>query len=1267
MEFRILGPVEVVGEGGSFSLPEGRGRALLTVLALHPGRVVSTDRLIDQLWGETPPATARTKLHGLISTLRRVLEPDRQADADPVLLQTQPPGYVLAMDPDQVDAFRFRRLVGTAAELPAAERARVLTEALELWRGPALADFTYAPFAQSEITSLEELRLSAIEDRITAELHLGRHTALAPELEALITENPFRERMRAQAMLAQYRSGNQQRALSVYRDAYNTFTEELGIEPGPELQDLEVAILTHDPALASMPVAVGGAEGAGIFEERSTAEAWLSESRRFVTVMYVDLRMAASARPDPEAHRRVTRQAHGKIAEVLHRHGGTTQGSIGGVSVGVFGIPIAHEDDPMRGVHAALETIQALAAPGADGHAGPVARIGVNTGEIVVGDTGLGDSPLPEDTARVAGRLQQAAEDNEVLIGDRTRQLVSHAVTVEPVRRHILDDAGNPLTAWRLVEAGPHSPSTALPPDTPWVGRDSELTRLQQVFRSTIDSGRPQRVTLIGPAGIGKSRLASEFGSAIDGEARVLTGHCPPYGNGITFWPLREIIDQASGDVGPKAIRRLLGSADGAESIADHMAGVVGATDASHQPDVLFPATRQFIVALARERPLVLILEDLHWGQPTFIELIRYLTDSVEGRVMFLCLARPEFLDQRPSWPEERDDAEILLLEPLDPYAVDQLVGFYLAKRGVSFDQAQQAIGAAEGNPLFIEQIMATLGDHGQPKIPQSIQALLVARLDRLGPAERDLIRSASVLGRRFRVSDLMRLIPERARETAPSHLESLERRTLIAKAGEDEAFDFRHALIQLVSYQTLTKESRAKLHVQAAELLEESGAGDIEVDEIVGFHFEQAFGYRSELGLDDNESRRLGARAAERLTRAGLRAFARFDVPAAENLLTRAEPLLPRRHSDWWTVVRRLAEADQVMGRHDKAIRAFDRLIREAESGGDESLGHFFRLERAWARIAIGPDPISLETLESEIGHGREVFEALGDDAGLAQVFRLMLHIHYRRGRMAKMEEAGRRDLEHAVKSGHPREVIGGQWLLAMAFEEGPRPVRECIEACEGIRHWRGTENPGVVSTMGYLWAMAGEFDTARRLAAKAHQILRERVRARRPLGQVIRRAGDVELLAGDVEAAERELRRALALNLEMGENDVVCQIAASLSRIWGRRGETDEAERLAAMSEHHAPRQSVTSQALWRSVQARVLSLHGRPEKARSLAQEAVELVPADMLNLRADVSLDLGEVLLQVGHRDLATRAIRDAIDLYRQKGNVTGSAQAEATLR
>jgi DNA-binding SARP family transcriptional activator len=1266
VEFRILGPVEVVGGDGSFSLPEGRGRALLTILALHPGRVVSTDRLIDQLWGETPPVTARTKLHGLVSTLRRVLEPDRRADADPVLLQTQPPGYVLAVDPDQVDALRFRRLVGTAAKLPAAEKARVLTEALELWRGPALADFTYAPFAQTEITSLEELRLSAIEDRITAELHLGRHTALVPDLEALIAENPFRERLRAQAMLAQYRSGNQQRALSIYRDAYNMFTEELGIEPGPVLQDLEEAILTHDPALDGMPAAVGGADGSEILEGRSVAETWLSESRKIVTVMYVDLRMPALARPDPEAHRKVTRRALGTIVEVLHRHGGTAQGSIGGVSVGVFGIPLAHEDDPVRGVRAALETIQALTAPDADGNAGPVARIGVNTGEIVVGDTGLGNSGLPEDTARVAGRLQQAADANEVLIGDRTRQLVSHAVTVEPVRRRILDDAGNPLTAWRLVEADPHSSGPAPPPDTPWVGRDTELTRLQQVFRSTVDSGRPQRVTLIGPAGIGKSRLASQFGSAIGGEARVLIGHCPPYGNGITFWPLREIIDQAGGDVGPDAIRRLLGSADGAESIANHVAGAVGSTEAPHRPEVLFPAIRRFIGALARERPLVLILEDLHWGQPTFIELIRYLTDSVEGPVVFLCLARPEFLDQRPSWPEVRDDTEILMLEPLDPDSVDQLVGFYLAKRGVSFDQAQQAIGAAEGNPLFIEQIMAAFGDHDQPAIPPSIQALLVARLDRLGPAERDLIRSASVLGRRFRVSDLRRLIPERARETVPSHLESLERRALIAEADEDDAFDFRHALIQLVSYQTLTKESRAKLHAQAGELLEQSGAGGTEVDEIVGYHFEQAFGYRSELGLDDDTSRRLGAQAAERLTRAGLRAFARFDVPAAENLLTRAEPLLPRHHSDWWTVVRRLAEVDQVMGRHDKAIRAFDRLIQEAESGGDEALEHFFRLERAWARIATGPDPILLETLEGEIGRGREVFEALGDDAGLAQIFRLMLHIHHRRGRMAEMEDAGRRDLEHAIKSGHPREVIGGQWLLAMAFEAGPRPVRECIEDCEGILHWRGTENPGVVSTMGYLWAMAGEFDTARRLAARAQQILRERVRARRPLGQVIRRAGDVELLAGDVEAAKSELRRALELNLEMGENDMVCQIAASVSRILGRRGEIDEAERLAAMSKHHAPTQSVTSQALWRSVQARVLSLHAKHWEARSLAQEAVELVPADMLNLRAEVSVDLGEVLLQVGHRDLGAKAIRDTIDLYRQKGNVAGAAQAEAIL-
>lgn len=1256
MEFRILGPLEVVGENGPLALPHGRSRPLLALLAIHPGRVISTDQLIDQLWRSTPPATATTKLHGLVSTLRRVLEPGRLAGQKPEVIKTQAPGYVLAVDPDQVDAQRFRRLIGDAERLATSEKEIVLGQALELWRGPALADFTYEPFAQSEIMALQERRLTALEDLIEARLDLGRHHALVPELEALVTENPYRERLRAQAMLALYRSGHQTRALRIYRDTYDTLTEELGIEPCPELQELERAILDHDPALSLKPRSEDDGE---IPDGPESTAAWLAESRRVVTVVFVDLGVPAAVSPDPEANRTITRRAHETVTETLQRHGGTVQGSIGGVIVAMFGVPALHEDDPLRAVRAAAEITGRVAAMSSDADTAPLARVGINTGDVIIGD--IVGSGISGATVKMAAWLQQSAADGDVLIGDATRRLVGHAAILEPVGK-LIDGDGRRLVGWRIVSAEPIGYATTPPRDAPLVGRETELARLLEAFQTTTSTGRPVRLTVVGEAGIGKSRLAREFTTIVGGEPLVITGHCPSYGEGTTFWPLREIVDQAAGGTQPRAIHRLVASADDAAAIAEHIAGLIGSGEASPRPDDLFPTLRRFVEILARTQPLVLIFEDVHWAEPTFLDLVEYLTDSVEAAVFLVCLARPEFLELRPRWKESLENADLFQLGSLDRDQVEKLVEVGLMRHRISYERAEPIIDIAEGNPLFTEQMLAALGDNDQLVIPPTLQALLVARLDRLGPAERDLIRAAAVLGRRFELTVLTHLLPSQARGSAASHLESLEQKELITSGGDD-TYTFRHALIQLAAYQTVTKHARASLHEQVADLAEESAE---QVDEMVGYHLEQAVEYRRELGADDAHLGELSVRAASRLLQAGLRAFGRFDVVAAENLLSRAEVLLPGDHADRWTVRRHLAEAYQVMGHHDQAERALDALVGDIPPGSDRTLEHHLRMEQARVRIARGPDPVSLETVGEEAELARRAFEEVEDQLGLARCCFVEGIIHLRQGRPPAMEEVMCRGLKHAGRSGSAREQLGAQWHLAMALEEGKRPVGECIEICEDLAGWQDTENPGVVSTLGYLWAMRGDFAGARRLAGRARRLLQERVRARRPLGQVIRRAGDVELLAGDIEAGTQNLRDALELNLEMEENHMISSIAGVLSRVLARQGDIGEAEDFAAMSSSRAPSQSISCQALWRSANARILALNGSRREAESLARDAVELVPADMLNLRADVGVDLGEVLALCEQWDRATEALHGAISHYAAKGNLAGACQAAALI-
>lgn len=1251
MQFRILGSFEVVGDEGTIPLPEGRARGLLAILVLHGGRVVSIDQLIDLLWGASPPPTAHTKLYGLVSTLRKKLEPGGETDASPI--RTRPPGYLLDIAPEQVDASRFRELVESAAELPASQRAEALGEALDLWRGPVLADFTYEPFAQAEISSLEEIRLSAVETRIAAELELGRHRELIPELERLTAENPFREGLRAQTMLAHYRSGNQQKALRVYRDAYSQLTEELGIEPGPKLQELEEAILRHDPGLYGASSLDG--------DRAEPAEGrWLSESRKVVTVTYVDVRLPAAYASDPEAHRTLRRSAHETITQTIRRHGGTAQGSIGGVNVSVFGIPTAHEDDPHRAVRATLEIRDALRELAHEHGNIPEARIGINTGEVVVGDTGLTGSVSPTDTVRVTARLQQSAEAGEILLGDRTRQIVSHTVTVEPIQRHIADDAGKKLAAWRLV-SGERSPSRQDPTtDTPWVGRTQELERLHDVLRRTARLDVPRRLTVVGSAGIGKSRLAREFAAAAASQARVLTGHCIPYGDGITFWPLREIVEQAAGDTRPETIRRILRSVDDADVIATHVAGAIGSTESPLRPDVLFQSVRVFFETLAEDRPLVLVIEDVHWAQPRLVELIDYLTEFVDGPVMLLCLARPEVDEHYPGFASEQVDRETLLLGPLETAHVEEIVEFNLTRHGASYERVLEVIDTAAGNPLFIQQLLAALENGDEFTIPPTIHGLLLARLDRLGPAERDVIRAASVWGRHFDVANVTELLPPRVRGySVPVHLESLERKLLIARV--DHGFIFRHALIQLTAYQTITKDNRALLHERVADLLGASDDVGAE-EELIGYHLERAHGYRAELGIDDEHSRQLAERAGGHLFRAGLGAFARFDAVGAQNLMERAERLLAMEHPDRLRLRRHLVETHQVMGQHNRAEEALDDLIGEVAAASDPVLEHFLRLERVWTRIAIGPDPMTMEEVEKVTDRARQVFERAGDQTGLAQVARVMVHVHLRRGQMAAMEAAAQSGIHHAGLSDSSRERLGAQWMLTIALEQGPRPARECIEICEEVADWFHIENPGVVSSLAYFWAMTGEFDRARRLAAEARRILKEVVSARRPWGGVLRRIADVEMLAGDSEMAEETLREALEINQDMGEHEMVAQIAATLADVLHRKGEMGEAERFAVMSRDQAPGESVSAQTMWRCARARIMSSGGQREEAEELARQAEGLAPTDMLTLKAHVHLTLGEALLDAGRHEEGKSAIRDAIGLFERKGNVVAAERA-----
>lgn len=1244
MEISILGPLEVVGRDGTVPLPRGRARALLAILALDVDRVVATDRLVDLLWGANPPATARTKLHGLVHALRAALAP---AAEHGTIIATRSPGYALSLEAERVDAHRFARLVQQAsARAAAAERVRLLQEALHLWRGPALADFTDERFAQASIISFDGARVTAVEECLAARLECGEHVAVAGEAQALVAQHPFRERLRELAMLAHYRCGDQRAALRLARETRELFAAELGVEPGPDLSALERAILRHDPALRTTHRWRAGTDP-------PPTDAMFTESLKTVTVLFVDVALPGGPGDDPETLQERIRRRHAAVQKTIAHHGGTVQPTLGGVTVAIFGLPVAHEDDALRAVRAAAEVASPAAAP--------TVRIGVSTGEIVVGEP-LSAPGLSGLVPRTAAILQRGAPPGTVLVSDATRRLIGAAAELQPWPSPLRDDAGRGLSSWKLVRMIESSPRRRPPTqEAPCVGRAAEMARVHGAARAVAEIRRPQLLAVVGEAGIGKSRLAAEITASLEESHQVLSARCPPYGDGITFLPLRQIVRAAAGGTDPERIAALFDGSDDGDFVAAQLAGAIGSSEDLGTADALFPAVRSFLEVLVGRAPVVLLIDDLHWAQPTLLDLLEYLRDAVRGPLLILCLARQELLDRRPRWG---DRESIETLGPLARPVLEQLVARGLRDRGLTTERHDEIVALSGGNPLFVEQVLVALSEHGDLRVPTSLDALLAARLDRLERTELDVARAASVWGTSFRPEDVADVLPEPARATLAATLDSLDSRRIIMRSDDAGTYAFRHGLIQMAAYRSITKRTRSRLHELAVEALDARPMPSREeTEEIVGHHLEQAARLRSALDMDDAHTRHLARRAGEHLGRAGIRAFRRLDAMGAQTLLGRALRLLPDDHPDRRPSTRYLIECHQVMGRHDDARRLLGPLIDDVTASGDQVLAAFLRLEFLWTCLATGPDPMTLADIEVETEAARAVFSAVDDQDGLAQVGRMRWQLHRRRGDIAAMEEAAAQGLEAAGRATSSREQIAAAWFVALALAEGPRPVAACIDRCT---HLDGA-NPGVAATLAPLYAMQGDVATARRLIGDAYRLLRERVRARRPLTFVHRSAAEVELLAGDLAAAERHVRDALGMSREQGEMEQISLNAADLTRIQVRTGRIDEAAASAVAARDHAPLESVHAQALSRSAQGLVAARRGDHGTARRLAQEARDLVPRDMLTLRGTVCRDVGEALAVGASTTESVEALQEAVEVFERKGNLAEAATVRRMLQ
>jgi predicted ATPase/class 3 adenylate cyclase len=1020
-----------------------------------------------------------------------------------------------------------------------------------------------------------------------------------------------------------------------------------------------------------------------------------------VTVLFADVvgSTQLGERHDPERLRRVMSRYFDEMKAVLERHGGTVEKFIGDAVMAVFGTPRVREDDALRALRAAAEMRDALLRLNEDFERSLgfqlQARIGVNTGEVVTGDPSGGQAFVTGDAVNAAERLQRAASEGEILLGEGTYRLARHALRAEPVGEVRVKGKEAAVPAYRLLEIDTRP---AAPPrrfDSPMVGRARELELLADAFERAVRERACHLVTVLGPAGVGKSRLIAEVLNDVGPRAAVLAGSCLPYGEGITFWPVIEVVKQAidvredepADSVRAKIAERLAGD-EGALLVAERVAGLMGLGDGVGATEESFWGVRKLLESLAKERPLVVVFDDVNWAEPTFLDLVQYVADwSHDAPILLVCMARPDLLEARPAWGRHDEKRISLVLEPLTGDESERLIGNLVGSATLAADARARILEAAEGNPLFVEEMLAMLVDEGilarqdgawiavgdvsDVQIPSTITVLLASRLDRLDADERQILDRAAVEGKVFHWTAVQELSAPLAGDRVSASLMALVRKDLIRPdrpsfAG-DEAFRFRHMLIREVCYDTIPKQLRAELHERLAAWLERAaGSRAIEYEEVLGYHLEQACRYRAELEGIDERGRSLARRAAERLASAGRRALGRGDVPAALNLLDRAVSLFEAAGERRPDVLHDLGVVLYESGDLAAADGILSKAIEDADALGDKRLGARALVERAALRQWIDPS-LDVDDLLQATNRAIPVLEEGGDELGLSQAWRRVAQAYWWRCRFAAMEEVLGRALVHAERAGDAHELSEVQIMLCRAAAMGPTPADEAARHCREIReHAQGDPytQAWVDSMLAVLEAMRGAPEDARRLSARAKRTFEE-LGLTVTLAAADMYAGMVELISHDAVAVEREVRKGYAALSEMGERAALSTMAALLARAVYLQGRYDEAESLTSVSREAASHDDIVSQTKWRGVLATVLARRGETDRAEALAREAVELAsPTDFPLLQGHALEELAEVLELGGRPDEAVAVLEEAIRTYDAKGDIASAAAARS---
>ncbi|WP_043633798.1 AAA family ATPase [Nonomuraea candida] len=1001
-------------------------------------------------------------------------------------------------------------------------------------------------------------------------------------------------------------------------------------------------------------------------------------ARRRVVVVFVDLvgSTELAERLDPELLRNVLERYHRACTEVIAEHGGVVEKYIGDAIMAAFGIPISSEDDALRAVraaHAVLGRVRRLSEELAPTHGIRLdVHCGIAAGEAMVIDTPGTDLRVIGDTVNTAARLQSAAGPGDILVGDEVARMVRGHARMEAMPPLRLKGKREPVRAWRLLS--PEAPDAARADDqAPLIGRDDEARQLQQAYQRAVRDRRCCVVTLLGLPGIGKSRLVRDFTGRLPAETTVLAGRCPSYGAGITYRPIAEMLESLNGDWPRLAPALEPPSARALRGLTTADAGAAGVEEIAR-------AVRGLFEELARHRPLVVIWEDLHWAEPTLLDLIEDLAAwLLDVPVLLVCVARPELLDLRPTWGGGMACAYALELGPLDPDQMRTLVAC-LAHAAGSPDRAggaevvahgaepllERVAEGADGNPLFAELMLETLAEEGaDAPLPPTVQALIAARLDRLGDGERDVLERAATIGQVFTRDALTILLPDAPGPDDAGACEldellwRLLRQRVIRRAGLPGSYQFTQTLTRDTVYAMTRKELRAAWHLALADRLSQrarhppAAAPDPSFDEPsqgdLAHHLETACLLKREVQPDDPLLPALTARAARALIGEGTHALHRKDLPAALALLERGRELLPPGDPEHRRLAVRICDAGLARGDGERARAAVEAAARVLP--GDRRTGLTCAILRETLNTRFGLAPPALDPLREQLA------AEPADDLSWCRFHELEALARLGEGRFGAAEAALRAGLDRARALGDRYEenrLLSGVCELA---QWSPTPIGDglvlCAELAARFAGDRALLVP-VLITQARLLALAGETSDARAVLATAARHAAD-LHLDLAAGAVTQVSGLVESLDGRPPAAVALFRRAAGALRAAGQPAPAATLDVYAARELVRQGRHGEAARALDRVVAAGVRLQARGELILLALRARLASLEGDHGRAVTLAARAAErLDRTDDPCLRADVLAELAEAYRTANQPALAADAAGRALRCYAAKG-------------